>query len=423
MKMHLKPLSEQAIVLTGATSGIGLVTAREAARVGARLVLAARNEEALQQLTEELQGAGTEVVHVVADVGNEDDVRHIARTAIERFGGFDTWINNAAVSIYGKVEEVPIEDQKRLFDTNYWGVVYGSRIACEHLRERGGKLINIGSALSERAIPIQGTYSASKAAVMGFTDALRMELEQDNAPVSVTLIKPGAIDTPYKEHAANYIGVEGKNPPPVYAPETVARSILYAAEHHTRDIVVGGGGKVITTLGNAAPWIADKVMGKLMPHLQRTDSPTGPSKGALYEPGEDMNERGGYAWTLESSVYTAMARHKLLTAATALGAATAVYLLASERPQRSRQQARGLIGRVQPVRQRAEDWVERGMRGSERSYDRARDWADRALAGSQQTLSHAAREAERAPGRLRKWAERSLPGAKSRQRGWMDRLH
>jgi short-subunit dehydrogenase len=333
MKAKLKALRDQTIVVTGATSGIGLVTARQAADAGTRLVLAARNEDALRELTEELQASDAQVAYVVADVGNEDDVRRIAQTAIERFDGFDTWINNAAVSIYGKVEETPIEDQRRLFDTNYWGVVFGSRIACERLREHGGKLINIGSALSERAIPIQGVYSASKAAVMAFTDALRMEIEQDGAPVSITLIKPGAIDTPYKDHAGNYMGVKGQNPPPVYAPETVARAILYAAEHHTRDIVVGAGGKLITTLGNVAPRITDKVMSTVMPYLQRTQEPAEPGSGALYEPGDDLEERGGYALTLERSLYSAAVRHKMLTAATVLGTAAAVYLLSSERGQ------------------------------------------------------------------------------------------
>lgn len=266
--MHLKPLREQVLVLTGATSGIGLVTARQAARRGARLSLAARSEEALAQLVEELRRDGCDAIYTVVDVGVEADVRRLAEATLRHFGGFDTWINNAAAAIYGNLEEVPLEDQRRLFETNFWGMVYGSLIACEHLRQRGGKLITIGSVLSERAIPVQGVYSASKAAVMGYTDALRMELEQERAPVSVTLIKPGAIDTPYQDHAANYTYRGVKNPPPVYAPETVARAIFHAAEHHEREIVVGGGGKAVTTLGNAAPRLADKVMGHLMPWLQ-----------------------------------------------------------------------------------------------------------------------------------------------------------
>ena len=231
MGVQLKKLSEQVIVITGASSGIGLVTARMAARQGARLVLAARSEDALRTLTDEIKAEGGKAVYAVADVGREEDVRRIADAARHHFGGFDTWVNNAGVSIYGRVLDVSMEDHRQLFETNYWGLVHGSRVAAEHLRQRGGAIINVGSSLSDRAIPLQGTYCASKHAVKGYTDALRMELEEEDAPISVTLIKPSAIDTPYKDHAKNYLPVEPENPPPVYAPETVAEAILHSATH------------------------------------------------------------------------------------------------------------------------------------------------------------------------------------------------
>src|SRR4051812_48171572 len=158
--MRLKRLADQAIVITGATSGIGLVTARMAAGRGARVVLVARNEEALRAITREIEGRGGQATYAVADVGKDDQVRRTAEIAASRFGGFDTWINGAAVSIYGKLAEISVEDQRQLFETNFWGVVYGSRVAVQHLQTRGGALINIGSVLSERAIPLQGIYCA-----------------------------------------------------------------------------------------------------------------------------------------------------------------------------------------------------------------------------------------------------------------------
>lgn len=203
--MQLKALHDQVMVITGASSGIGLVTARRAAERGAKLVLAARNEQALQTLAAELQRGGTDAVYVVADVGKEADVERIAQRAWERFGGFDTWVNNAAVGIFGPIVEGQIEDYRRLFETNFWGVVYGSLTAVRHLRGRGGALINVGSAVGDRALPNQGLYSASKHAVKGFTDALRAELEAQGVPISVTLIKPGSIDTPFPQHAKNYM--------------------------------------------------------------------------------------------------------------------------------------------------------------------------------------------------------------------------
>jgi short-subunit dehydrogenase len=170
-------------------------------------VLAARNEEALKELTAQLTAQGHAVVYVVADVGNEEDVVRISDLAIATFGSFNTWVNNAGVSIFGKIMNVEIPDMKRMFDTNFWGTVYGSRTAVKHFTERQvpGALINVGSIFGDRSNVIQSTYAASKYALHGFTEALRMELEKDKAPISVTLIHPGRIDTPYNEHARSYI--------------------------------------------------------------------------------------------------------------------------------------------------------------------------------------------------------------------------
>jgi hypothetical protein len=173
-------------------------------------------------------------------------------------------------------------------------------------------------------------YCASKHAVKGFTDALRMELEADGAPVSVTLIKPAAIDTPYKDHAKNYLGVEPQNPPPVYSPETVADTILHCAEHQVRDVFVGGGGKALSAMGELAPRLTDIVMENTMIDIQKTDRPQeqNPKEG-LYESADaSLSERGGYDGHIsESSVYTKASLHPLAAGAMialAAGAAIAV---------------------------------------------------------------------------------------------------
>src|SRR5688572_2969734 len=317
MAISFKKLNEQVIVITGASSGIGLVTARMAAKHGARLVLNARNEEALRLITNEINEAGGTAAFVAGDVGNFEDVRRIADQATLRFGGFDTWVNNAGVSIYGHVLDQSLEDQRRLFDTNYWGVVHGSMIACGHLRTRGGALINIGSVLSDRAIPIQGTYCASKHAVKGYTDALRMELEKEGAPISVTLIKPSTIDTPYRQHAKNLMPVEPLNPPPVYAPETVADVILHCAEIPERDVYIGGGGKAMSASGYYAPRLTDKLMEATMFSLQQSDEPRPPDRqDSLHAASADGDERGGYpGHVAESSAYTRASLHPILIGA------------------------------------------------------------------------------------------------------------
>lgn len=327
--MKLKFLNEQTMVITGASSGIGLVTARMAAKRGARLVLVSRTEEALKQLTDEINSSGGQAIYVVADVGHEEEVQNVAAQALERFGGFDTWVNNAGVSIYGKLLDVALEDMRRLFETNVWGLIYGSLVAARHLKERGGAIINVGSTLSETSIPLQGIYSASKHAVKGFTDALRLELEAEKAPVSVTLIKPGAIDTPYVRHARNYMDVEPMNPPPVYAPDTVAEAILHCATHPERDLFVGGGGKFLAAQGYYAPRLSDKYKERFMTEQQRSDRPTDPLEHrGLYEPSGELDERGGYPGRVfESSLYTKASMHPGLTAALAVGAGVAVAAL------------------------------------------------------------------------------------------------
>ncbi len=328
MKIKLKNLSEQVIVITGASSGIGLVTARHATRQGARLVLAARGEEPLKQLVAELAAAGTKAIHVVADVAKEDDVQRIANEAITHFGGFDTWVNNAGVSIYGTLLEVSREDMRRLFETNFWGLINGSLVAARHLKQRGGAIINVGSTLSDRAIPLQGMYCASKHAVKGFTDALRMELEAEKAPVSVTLVKPAAIDTPYPHHAKNYMDVEPTNPPPVYAPEVVAEIILHAAVHPARDVFAGFGGKALSAQGYYAPRLTDIFMERVTLKQQRTDQPRHSAGKGLYESTGELQERGGHpGHVFERSVYSKASLHPALSAAIAVGAGLGVAAL------------------------------------------------------------------------------------------------
>lgn len=327
MNVSLKPISAQVMVITGASSGIGLTTARMAARRGARIVAVARNDDALRQLVQELTGQGHEAIHVAADVASEEDMRHVAHEAVERFGRIDTWVNNAGVSIFGRSEDVTLEDQRRLFDTNFWGVVNGSLAALPYLRARGGALINLGSEVSEVAIPLQGIYSASKHAVKGYTDALRIELEAEKAPVSVTLIRPAAIDTMFVVHAKNYMDVRPKLPAPIYAPEVVADAILFAAEHPKRDLYVGAAARLMKSGAHHTPRLLDRYLARFGIAQQRSDVPVdGRQDGSLYYPGSDLQEREGMpGHVMESSLYTSSSMHAraINTALMALGVFTA----------------------------------------------------------------------------------------------------
>lgn len=329
MKVKLKKLKNQVIVITGASSGIGLATARMAAKRGAKLVLAARSENALRRLTNEIRQGGGHAAYIVADVSRRADVQAIARKAINEFGGFDTWINNAGIGMYGKLEDVSVEDMRKLYETNFWGLVYGSLEAVKHLKRKGGALINVGSTVSERALPLQGIYSSSKHAVKGFTDALRMELEYDGAPISVSLVKPGAIDTPFTTNAKNYLEREPHHVPPVYAPEVVAEAILYCAEHQERDVFAGGGGKGIAAFGHFAPRLADKFMESAVIKGTKSNRPPQPRQhNGLDHPTEDLTERGNYeGHVAKTSLYTKASLHPLATAALVAGAGVGIAAL------------------------------------------------------------------------------------------------
>jgi NAD(P)-dependent dehydrogenase (short-subunit alcohol dehydrogenase family) len=292
MTARLKPIADQVVVLTGASSGIGLATARLLAAQGARLVLVARNASALEEIAEEIEDNGGHAIAVPADVARREDLEHVAERAIAAYGGFDTWINNAGVSVYGTLEEIPLADQRRLFDVNYWGIVQGSLIAARHLRQRGGAIINTGSVLSDWSVVLQGPYSASKHAVKGFTDTFRMELEHDGAPISVTLIKPSGIDTPLFEHARSYLDSRGvRNPPPAYDPHLVAQAMLYACQNPKRDLVIGMGGFALPLMGAHFPRTTDRLLESTMVEYQKGDTPAPQGwRDNLYAPRTDGEE-------------------------------------------------------------------------------------------------------------------------------------
>lgn len=257
--MKLKPLEEQTIVITGGSSGIGLATAREAAARGANVILIARNEDGLRKAADGIRAEGGRCDYLSADVGSREQVREAVKTVIERHGGFDTWVSNAGVGVYARLEELSDEDHRRLFDTNYWGVVHCATEALPHLKRHGGALITTGSISSQIPAPVLSSYTASKYAVKGYIDSLRLELMHEKAPVSVTLIQPSGVNTPFGEHSLNRMEGRSIVPEPVYSPEIVAGAICHAAEHPTRDMIVGGSGRAMTLLANFAPHLADRV--------------------------------------------------------------------------------------------------------------------------------------------------------------------
>lgn len=304
MRFKAKKLQNQVIVVTGASSGIGLTTAEMAAKQGAAVMLCARNEEDLRSAVERIRAKRGRASFFAADVADERAMKDLADRTIAEFGAFDTWVNNAGVSIYGKLEDSPMGDKRRLFDVNFWGVVHGCAAAVPHLRTRGGTIVNVGSIVSDMPIPLQGIYSASKHAVKAYTEALRMELETERAPINVSLVKPAAIDTMYPQHARSHMAEEPALPPPIYAPEVVARAILACARKPVREVTVGGAGRIQTLMHALAPRMSELVMEKALISQQKKDRPAD-AVDSLHAPSTDGQRRGDYPGrVMRSSLYT-----------------------------------------------------------------------------------------------------------------------
>ncbi len=333
MPIKLKPVSEQVIVITGASSGIGLVTARMAAKQGAAVVVGARNEDALRDLVDEIRAAGGRATYSVCDVADPEQVQRLAEVAIREFGRFDTWVNNAGISIFGEMWDVPMDAWRRMFETTYWGQVHGSLAAVRHFRITGhtGAIVNIGSFFGNRSPAVQGSYSSAKHAVHGFTETLRQEIEHNKLPISVSLIQPGRIDTPYNEHAGNWMPMQPVHRGMVYPPEAVAEAILWCAAHPKRDMYVGSQAKFLSLFGFAAPRLSDRIIGALSYTSQqsRTREANDDHERALFHAGYGGQERGTHEAHLlrKRSYYVRATEHPAISLAALIGGGALAWML------------------------------------------------------------------------------------------------
>jgi len=330
--MKLKPLSDQVIVITGASSGIGLVTARTAAAAGAKVLMVARSEDVLRGLVAEMQASGQTVEAKAADVGDAAGVQAAADYAVATWGRIDTWVNDAGSAIFGKVLDTPLDEQERLFRTNYFGVVNGCVAAVPYLKRQGGALITVGSLASDMPAPPMGIYSATKHATKAYVEVLRMELAQEGAPISVTLVKPSGIDTPIGQHAENHGSAgEAQIPPPIYDPRLVADAILACAVHPRREITVGGGGRAQVLFSQHFPglyeWLAPRVAQMAYSPTKKQPTPSNLKWGV----GAGRERSGEHPHALKTSLYTTAALHPKTTAAGLGGLALAVGLLVARR--------------------------------------------------------------------------------------------
>lgn len=327
-----RPVNDQVVVIAGASSGIGRETALQFADAGARVVLAARNERALETLADDIRAEGGRALAVATDVRDPAQVERLAQRAIDHFGRIDTWVNNAAIGHYGTVETTPLPEMHAVFDTVYWGTVHGIKAALARMKATGGVIINVASVVADLPVPLQSSYVAAKHAVKGFTNSLRIELMHAHVPISLVLIKPPSVDTPFFENARSRMGVAAKPIPPVYDPSVVARTIVHSAEHPRREVAIGGIGKLLVSMHALSPKRFEEQQALAGFQAQLTDRPKAVGQDDLtesYQAGRHQVRQAGSGWKVSWVMW--LEEHPKTTAAAGLALAGAALTAVARR--------------------------------------------------------------------------------------------
>src|SRR5436190_15530564 len=302
-----KPVAEQVIVVTGASSGLGRAVARLAGARGAKVVVTARTGEALEACVREIEAAGSEALAVPADCTVQDEVAQVVERAIDRFGRIDTYVANAIVTVYAETYRYEADELRRIMDVNFFGQVYGYWAALPHLRDARGTFVSIQSALAYRGIPLQGGYCASKAALRNFFESARVELDHAGWEVAVSVVHPAAINTPQFDRDRQKIGKQPQPVPPIYQPEPFAEAVLHCCEQPIRELPVGWGAQKLMWGQKLSPRAGDLMLRRMGWSGQHTaeDKPVG-SPDNLFEtlPGDpgahgrfDARSRRTTLWT------------------------------------------------------------------------------------------------------------------------------
>jgi NAD(P)-dependent dehydrogenase (short-subunit alcohol dehydrogenase family) len=268
-----KALREQVVVVTGASSGLGRAIARLAGERGAKVVVTARNTNALDNCVLEIERAGSEALAVPGDVTDPDQVERVAAAAVERFGRIDTYVANAIVTVYAEAERLEPEELRRVWEVNFFGVVHGYWAALPHLRKSKGTFLHVSSALAYRGIPLQAAYCSTKAGLRAFLESARVEEQKAGTGVAISLVLPGAINTPQFDRDRQKIGYQPQPVPPIYQPEPFAEATLHCAEHPIRELPISWGAQKLLWGQKLSPRAGDWVLRRTGWKSQHTGEP------------------------------------------------------------------------------------------------------------------------------------------------------
>lgn len=286
----------EVVVITGASAGVGRATAQAFARRGARIALLARGEAGLDSARREVEQLGGQAIAIPVDVADAGQIEAAAVRIEETFGPIDIWVNNAMVSVFSPVKEMTAEEFRRVTEVTYLGYVYGTLAALKRMHPRDhGAIVQVGSALAYRGIPLQAAYCGAKHAIQGFCDSLRAELLHDGSQVRLTMVQLPAVNTPQFGWVKSRLPHKAQPVPPIYQPELIAEAIYWAAHQSRREVKVGTS-TMIAILGNrVAPWLGDWYLARTGYQGQQTDEPRDPAqRDNLWQPLDDTRDWGAH---------------------------------------------------------------------------------------------------------------------------------
>ncbi|MGA5454346.1 SDR family oxidoreductase [Streptomyces umbrinus] len=322
----------QTVVVTGASAGIGRATARMFGARGARVALLARGRTGLDAAAADVQDAGGQALPIVADMAEPDQVEEAARRVEEELGPIDVWVNNAFTAAFGTFMDVSPEEFLQATRSTYLGYVNGSRAALARMLPRDrGTIVQVGSALAYRGVPLQSAYSGAKHAIQGFTESVRCELLHEKSGVRVTMVQMPAVNTPQFTWLRTHLPRHAQPVPPMYQPEAAARAVLRAADHPQRREYWVGASTVATLLANAVvPGLLDRYLARGGFEAQQTDAfPPTTGHGNLFEPADEKEDYGTHGVFDDrahaSSPQLWASRHHVGHAVAAAGVAGAGY--------------------------------------------------------------------------------------------------
>ncbi len=274
------------VVVTGAGAGVGRAIARAFAEHGCNVGLLSRDAERLASAAGEVEARGARACTAPADVADPGAVEAAAEKVEQELGPIDVWVNDAMVTIFAPVHDITPEDFKRQTEVTYLGTVYGTMAALRRMRQRGqGSIVQVGSALWYRAIPLQAAYCGAKFAIRGFTDSLRCEIEHEKLPINICMVQLPAMNTPQFDWAMNKMPQKAQPVPPIYQPEVAAEAVVFAAFNRRREIWLGGSTWEAILAGKIAPWVLDRYLAKTGYSSQMRNVPVPPNSSSnLYNP-------------------------------------------------------------------------------------------------------------------------------------------